>query len=102
ERGNVIRALELGARGIVLKGLPSELLFKGIRSVMAGQYWVGRDTISDLVETLVRLQKSPPATQNHFGPTRRELGLLTLVVHGYTNRDVAAELRITEDTVKHH
>ena len=102
ERNDVIKALELGARGIVLKESQTELLFKSIRTVMAGQYWVGRDTISDLVEALVGLHKSPPATQTGFGLTRRELEVLALIVAGYTNRDLAEELRITEDTVKHH
>lgn len=102
ERDEVIRALECGVRGIVLKESPTELLFKSIRSVMAGQHWVGRDTVSDLVKTVIRLQKSPPAAQTGFGLTRREREVLALIVAGYTNQDLADELRISKDTVKHH
>jgi DNA-binding NarL/FixJ family response regulator len=103
DRADTIRALQLGARGIVLKEVATQLLFKAIRSVAAGQYWVGRDTVSDLVETLSRLQSATAlAGGNKFGLTRRELDALALVVAGFTNKDIAAKLGISEDTVKHH
>jgi two-component system, NarL family, nitrate/nitrite response regulator NarL len=102
ERDDVIKALDFGVRGIVLKESPPELLFKSIRSVMAGQHWVGSYTISDLVRTLIRLQKGPLATQPCFGLTRREREVIALIVAGYANRDLAEQLGISEDTVKHH
>ena len=102
ERDDVIKALDFGVRGIVLKESPPELLFASIRSVMAGEHWVGTYTISDLVKTLVRLRQGPFAAQPCFGLTRREREVLTLIVAGYTNRDLAEELGISEDTVKHH
>jgi DNA-binding NarL/FixJ family response regulator len=74
-----------------------------IRAVMSGQYWVGRETISNLVEYL-RTLLTPPATPKHkkYGLTPRELEIISAVVAGYANKDIAAHFRISEDTVKHH
>ncbi|PYQ84040.1 MAG: DNA-binding response regulator, partial [Acidobacteria bacterium] len=52
ERDEVVKALQLGARGLVMKDSASELLMKAMRMVMAGQYWIGRESVSGLVETL--------------------------------------------------
>ena len=48
----IIEALLLGAHGVVPKQSASRMLFKSIRTVMAGEFWVSRDMVSDLVETL--------------------------------------------------
>ena len=39
------RALQLGARGVVLKDSATQLLLKAIQTVMAGEYWVGRESV---------------------------------------------------------
>jgi two-component system nitrate/nitrite response regulator NarL len=102
ERTEVVRALELGARGILLKDSTTPLLFKSIRSVMAGEHWIARETVSDLVESLVQTQVSVRASGHGFGLTPRELQTLALVVRGQTNRDIAEQLHISSATVKHH
>ena len=104
DRVEKLKALQLGVRGVVLKESATELLYKAIRCVMAGQYWVGRDMVSDLVQTLGQLSNAaaPPGGNNKFGITRREIDVLALVVAGYTNKDIAGKYRLSEDTVKHH
>jgi two-component system nitrate/nitrite response regulator NarL len=103
EKEQIIEALQMGARGVVLKESATQLLFKGIRTVMAGQYWVGREKVSDLVAALRGLVASggekPDKT---FGLTRRELEIVSTIVAGYTNRDIAQKFSLSEDTVKHH
>ncbi len=83
---------------MVLKESSTELLFKSIRVVMAGQYWVGRDTVSDLVKMCNRLQgtDAQPAA-GKFGLTRRELSVVPLVVAGYANKDIAEKLDLSTD-----
>jgi len=49
ERADIVTALQLGARGVIMKDAATEQLFKGIRTVMGGQYWVGREGVSDLI-----------------------------------------------------
>ena len=58
DKADIVKALQLGARGVVLKESATALLMKAIRIVMEGGYWVGRESVSDL---LLALQASAPA-----------------------------------------
>ncbi len=104
EKAQVVEALQLGARGVVLKDSATQLLFKSIRSVMAGQYWVGRDSVCDLARALRDLLPSSDGNerQNKFGLTPRQLEIVATIVAGYTNRDIAQKFSLSEETVKHH
>jgi DNA-binding NarL/FixJ family response regulator len=104
ETRQIVQAIQLGARGVVLKESAAELLFGSIRAVMAGQYWLGRETVADLVQALRALtphrrRRSPPGT---FGLTARELEIVSAVVAGLPNRDIAGKFSLSEQTVKHH
>ncbi len=50
ERMEIVQALQLGARGVVMKEAATQLLMKAIRTVMSGQYWIGREAVGDIVE----------------------------------------------------
>jgi len=104
ERAQIVEALQLGARGVVLKESATQLLLKGIRSVMAGQYWVGHESVSDLVAILRDLMAgtAEQARQKSYGLTPRELEVVSTIVAGYTNKDIAQKFSISEQTVKHH
>jgi len=104
EKAEIVKALQLGAAGVVLKSSSTDLLFKSIRSVMAGQHWIGRDAVSDLVQALrAQIGTTPekPARER-FGLTRREIEITSSVVAGLSNREIAVKLSLSEDTVKHH
>lgn len=101
DRSQIIQALRCGARGVVTKHSACQLLCKSIRAVMAGEYWVGRDTVSDLVEYLNK-QIAAGSTRERFGLTSRELQIVREVVEGSTNREIAQRFHLSEDTVKHH
>ncbi len=104
EKAQLVEALQLGARGVVLKETSTELLLKSIRSVVAGQYWVGREAVTDLVRVLRDLipAAGEEAKKKAFGLTPRELEVVSAIVLGFTNRDIARKFNISEDTVKHH
>ncbi|MGA8529227.1 MAG: response regulator transcription factor [Acidobacteriaceae bacterium] len=102
----IVQALRLGAYGVILKESTTQRLFDSIRCVMAGQYWVGRESVSDLVKAL-RTAGGPPdggagLRARDFGLTPREMEIVTLVVAGYSNPDIAQRCSISEQTVKHH
>ena len=98
-----IEALNLGARGIVLAGSPSPMLFEGIRRVVANEYWVSPDTVASLVQRLRRPQPHfPPIQTTTFGLTSRELEIVVEVVAGSSNPEIAKKLCLSEQTVKHH
>lgn len=104
EKAEIVKALQLGAAGVVLKSATTELLVKSIRSVMAGQHWIGRDAVSDLVQALraqMAASTEKPARER-FRLTRREVEITSAVVAGLSNREIAGKLSLSEDTVKHH
>jgi two-component system nitrate/nitrite response regulator NarL len=104
EKSQIVEALQLGARGVVLKDSATQLLLKAIQTVMAGEYWVGRESVSNLVQYLRTLMQSShdEARQRKFGLTPRELEIVSAVVAGYSNNEIAEYFKISEDTVKHH
>jgi len=104
EKSQIVEALQLGARGVVLKDSATQLLLKAIQTVMAGEYWVGRESVSNLVQYLRTLMQSShdEARQRKFGLTPRELEIVSAVVAGYSNKEIAEYFKISEDTVKHH
>ena len=75
---------ELAAMGVVLKDSATQLLLKSIHAVMAGEYWVGRDSVSNLVQYLRNLMQSTneESKQKKFGLTPRELEILARLARG--------------------
>lgn len=101
----VVAALQFGARGVLLKGAATPLLYKCIRCVMHGEYWVGRGHVGDVVEALRGLSvRAPTETRQSrpFGLTPRELEIVAGIVAGESNREIAQRLSIREHTVKQH
>jgi DNA-binding NarL/FixJ family response regulator len=95
----------------VLKDAASGLLFRSIRCVHRGEVWVGRETMAEVLALLAASTHAPqaastdaPGEEESRGPrlTRREGDVLRLVVAGETNKGIASQLSIGEDTVKHH
>ena len=90
----VTSALQLGARGIVLKASPPEMLLKSIRSVHEGQFWVGSEPVSSWAK--------PGQSTSGFGLTSREVEIISAIKKGSSNREIAGQLAISEETVKRH
>ena len=101
---DVVDALQLGARGVLLKGAATDLLFKSIRAVMAGQYWVGRECVAELIDKMREraITPDPEVRRPTFGLTPRELEVVFTVVDGCPNSDIARKFSISIKTVKHH
>ncbi len=103
EKLQIVQALKLGAYGVIMKESTTRQLVDGIRCVMAGEYWVGRESVSDLVRALRSVAPAVERLERRdYGLTARELEIVTLVVAGYSNPDIAQRCAISEQTVKHH
>jgi len=104
ETPETVEALKLGARGVIRKDSPADLLLKAIRCVKSGQHWVRRDKITDVLQSLGN-ETSPwingPLGRN-LHVTSREIQIITAILHGGSNKDIAKQLGLSEDTVKHH
>ena len=100
---DIVKVLQLGVRGIVLKESPTDLLFKSIRRVFGGEIWIGREVARDVVQALTTSGRSEQgAAPRDFRLTRREREVLGLVVEGSPNKNIARKLSVREHTVKHH
>ena len=107
EKYQIIEALQLGTRGIVLKSDGTQVLFKAIQAVMADGYWIHREQVSNLAQYLLKwMMRDEEARRKKFGPnfglTPRDLEIVSAVVAGYSNKEIAEYFKISEDTVKHH
>jgi two-component system, NarL family, nitrate/nitrite response regulator NarL len=102
--GQSIEALQLGAQGILLKDCPPPLLFKSVRAVANGQCWLGRECVTNLVRHLqaTKLAAHEEPRRTAFGLTTRERQVVSAIVDGSTNRDIAQRFAVSADTVKHH
>lgn len=103
ERAEMLEALRLGARGIVSKESSTQALAAAIRTVMAGQYWIGQESVSDLigaVRDVLPSRISPKMGNSSLTPREREI--MEAIVAGQTNRDIADRFSISQQTVKHH
>jgi two-component system nitrate/nitrite response regulator NarL len=103
DKADMVKALQLGARGLILKESATAVLLKAIRAVAAGEYWIWPETVSDILHAL---RTSAPGghtgTRENFGLTSRELEIVGAVMAAYGNREIATRLGISEKTVKHH
>jgi two-component system nitrate/nitrite response regulator NarL len=88
-----------GARGVLLKQWASDLLAKCVRQVVKGEYWINRADVGALVDTLRRSEDvKEPASRLSV----RELDIVRAVLKGASNRDIASQLGLSEQTVKNH
>jgi DNA-binding NarL/FixJ family response regulator len=92
--GDVLRAVEAGATGYLLKEAPSEELFRAIRATARGESALSPSVASRLVGRARR--------PNDHALSPRELEVLALVARGTSNKLIARDLRISETTVKTH
>lgn len=98
----IVGALRLGVRGIVLKSEPAETLVQCLETVARGEYWLGKSSLSGLVQALCQGDGEKPARPNRYGLTPRESEIVAAVLQGYSNPEIAADLSLSEHTVKHH
>ena len=103
ERGERLRALQLGARGVVLKARTSDVLLKAIHAILADEYWVDRESIADLIDVFTASSASTGEAQaSSFLLTPREREVVAAIASGLTNREAAELLQLSEQTVKRH
>jgi DNA-binding NarL/FixJ family response regulator len=96
----ILGAVQAGAQGYLLKGAPREELFKAIRVVHAGGSLLQPVVASKLLRQVSHPQQQTNAAIETLTP--REAEVLHLLAQGLQNKEIAAELIISERTVKFH
>ena len=111
DKSEFVHAMKLGTCGIVLKQSPTDLLFKSIRKVHAGEIWLDSDTTTAVMQQFATGGDAHPlpATASVNGRTRersplsqREREIVGLVAQGFKNKEMAEKMFISEQTVKNH
>ena len=98
---DVIHAMRLGARGVVLKQSASDLLVKSIREVYNGEICLDNRMTAEVIDAF---KKSAESGQRREKPllSDREKQVVQLVAQGLGNREIGQKLSISEQTVKNH
>ncbi len=99
-KNDYVQVVQLGARGLVLKADPPEKLFAAIRSVARGELAFSDEVSHSVLDAMVSDQSSVPTSLARL--SRREREVSYKVARGMRNRDIAADLQISENTVKRH
>jgi DNA-binding NarL/FixJ family response regulator len=92
-----LRHVEAGAAGVILKSVEPALFVKCARKVMDNEVWLPRRPVAKMLETNPDRPLRPIDTL-----TRREKTIISYLMQGWRNREIAHHLSISEQTVKNH
>jgi DNA-binding NarL/FixJ family response regulator len=96
-------AISAGAKGYLLKDMPLEELVQAIKFVYRGYTQLGPGMLEKLLTNNSNKNQSIESNSHELSElTPRERDVLHLIAKGFTNREIAGELYITEGTVKTH
>ena len=93
----IVNSIRAGAQGYLLKGAPRAEIFNAVRTVAAGGSLLSPVVVSTLLQHVRDPQAPTPDAL-----TEREMEVLRLIAQGMANKKIAAELQVTERTVKAH
>ena len=97
---DVVESTRLGSRGYLLKSTPTATILSCIRSVAAGQIWLETQHMEMILTTL--REGGRRGSTHPLRLSQREKDVVASVLCGLRNKEIAAELNISEKTVKNH
>ena len=97
----VFDAIRAGASGYLLKDTPREKVIEAIRGTVTGKSYVDPIITGKILNQVASLQEQPHTliTEKLTG---REVDVLRLIAHGFSNADIAERLHLSEGTVRNH
>lgn len=105
DKNEFVQAMKLGCSGIVLKQTATELLYKSIRKVNAGEIWLDSHTTAAVMRQFAspgRITASDRKGRERSPLSQREREIVALVAQGFKNKEIAEKIFISEQTVKNH
>jgi len=101
DREYLIKIVQLGAQGYVLKDADSDVLINAIHTVYKGETFIQPNMATELIKEFSN-GKAPSQAKEKELLTQRELEVLELIAEGMLNKEIASALYISEKTVKNH
>ncbi|NJJ39486.1 response regulator transcription factor [Paenibacillus apii] len=99
----IIEALKGGASGYLLKNIPPDRIIQGIKTVHEGNMLIHPDIARKLAGFLQpAAAETVPCSLDSYGLTKTELSVVAAIAEGYSNKEIAAELFLSEGTVKNY
>jgi DNA-binding NarL/FixJ family response regulator len=98
----VFEAMQAGASGFLLKNAPPEELIHAVRVVAAGDALLAPSVTRRIIEQFARRPVEPDVRERLESLTQREREVLVMLARGNSNAELAAELFVTEGTIKTH
>ncbi|MDE2484896.1 MAG: response regulator transcription factor [candidate division NC10 bacterium] len=98
----IVEALQRGAKGCLSKTLTRADIVKAIRVTHAGELWAERKVLTQTLESLLQKGNQSPSQETHETLTNREREIIKWVMEGMSNKEIAAQLGISDHTVKTH
>jgi len=98
---DAVRAMRLGARGVVLKQSASDLLVNSIHRIHDGEIWLDNGVTAEVMKAFAKDSNGSPRGDKPL-LSDREKQVVQLVVQGYCNREIGQKLFISDQTVKNH
>lgn len=100
EEDFILRALQVGVSGYILKNSPAERIMSAVRAVAAGAAVFQQDILEGISD---RLEKTKQDGRTFFeGLSKRELEVVELIAKGYSNQEIAETLYLSNGTVRNH
>jgi two-component system nitrate/nitrite response regulator NarP len=95
---NLLEAVQLGVNGVLLKDGAQNLLLRCLDEVLKGNRWIDKSLLERALDLAMKGTAAPP--EGLASLSARERAVVGLVAQGLRNKEIAAELGITEGTVK--
>ena len=96
----VLAAIRLGVKGVVLKEMAPRLLVQCVRTVHAGGDWLEKQSVRLALDKLLRREAGAQEVARVL--TSREIEVIRMVARGHRNKEIAVGLHVSEGTIKTH
>lgn len=97
----IFDAIRSGASGYLLKDLPTSELIKAIKGTASGKSFVDPAITHKLLDDIAD-RTSPAKRPSHFKLTEREVEILSLIIKGYSNAEIAEAMFLSEGTIRNY
>ncbi len=97
---SVIKGLQAGGRGYILKDANEESMLRAVRAVASGESLLGPSVAEKVMRQFAALDKGESTLVD--GLTPREMDVLKAIAEGRSNKEIAVKLSLSEKTVKNH